>query len=121
MKYSAQFNNENMMKIAALFEGAKEGMTAGEIAVALGGQITTQKVVRLIGDLNAMMPVIRQKGKNGLMHYKSKAVHEAQGYDTSFYTGKNNEAKFEPTYFNPGEKGWVAPTFRYLYPDNDDE
>lgn len=113
-KYSAQFNNEYTMKILAILQDSKESVTVADIMAALGGQLTSQKVVRLIDSVNEIMPVIRQKS-NGITHYKLKAIHEEQGYDTSFYTGPKNSANFEATYFNPGEEGWVAPAFRYLY------
>lgn len=122
-KYNKKFNNEQMMKIMAIFMDSKESLTVADISTRLGGQLTSQKIVRLIGDVNEVTPIIRQKS-NGLTHYKMKSVHEEQGYDVSFYTGPNNSANYqppEPTFFEPGERGWVAPMYRHLYDEEGNE
>lgn len=123
-KYSAAFDQEYMVKLLEIFQSSEESLTVAEINMALGGQLTSQKIVRLISKVNEIEPIIKQKGKDMLMHYKLRSKHEEQGYDVSVYTGPQNEARFDMnqhSYFNPGEKGWVAPAFRHYYDSEGNE
>jgi len=123
VKYSTQFNNELEIETAIVLSQQKEGITLRELSALIGKpDLTSQKLACVVKKVAQLYPIIKAKGKDGLLRYKAEAVHREQGYDMSFYDNPKMIAEYGDkwgSYDKPSEEGWVAPAFRKFYEDFD--
>ena len=83
-KYTVEQNVDFGMRVLGVLAEAPEALEIKQIQASdmMLNNLTTQKLARVLSELNEMGLVLKSKSKsNGRMKYKARAMCEEQGYD----------------------------------------